>query len=241
MKLSAKKTLTSLGIAAIISTGAISSANAAVHISESDLDNSSNSFYSTSYTPSIEGSSYASNNSGYNYSSNYDDSDYNSSFSFEDTGSYQHYAGTPILNKNQIDINSYTDHIKNLKRKAIVESALSQLGDTQDCTALATNSLRSAGIEHAGWPDSYLGLGKHVSRKDAKPGDLLVYLDNGSGHGGQGVMMANGRVQQHVAVVVANDNGKLTVVHGGWNGNTTALWGADIPYASSPIVVDPLS
>ena len=138
-------------------------------------------------------------------------------------------GGKTVTSALRASVNS----IDNAQRKAVVQAALSQLGKTQDCTMLVTNSLASIGINHHGWPESYTSLGTQVSRADAKPGDIIVWYDNGTK-----IMMGNGKVQQHVALVVSNDNGKITAVHGGWNGNTTALWSDQIAgNASTPIFI----
>ena len=76
----------------------------------------------------------------------------------------------------------------------------------QDCTALVTKSLRAAGINHHGWPASYLKLGTRVSATQAQPGDLVYYANGGMGFA-------------HIAVYIGG--GKA--VHGGWNGNQTVI------------------
>lgn len=81
----------------------------------------------------------------------------------------------------------------------IAQAALAQLGRTQDCTALATNSLASVGINFHDWPEGYAKLGSWTS--SPKPGDLCIY----SGH---------------IAVYIGNG----MAVHGGWNGYTTAKY-----------------
>lgn len=141
-------------------------------------------------------------------------------------------ASDAVTSVKDADTQKYLSGISDEKRKKLVASALSQLGNKQDCTALVTNALRSIGINHHGWPESYQSLGHQVDRKDAKPGDIVFYPTNGVN-----VIMANGKLQQHVALVVANDNGNITAVHGGWNGNDTALWGVDIPGASEPVFI----
>ena len=97
------------------------------------------------------------------------------------------------------------------KGQAIAAAALAQVGVEQDCTMLATNSLKAVGINFHGWPAGYLSLGTKVSAAEAQPGDLLVYANGGGG-------------QAHVAVYIGN--GKA--VHGGWNGHTTAVFSANV-------------
>lgn len=106
------------------------------------------------------------------------------------------------------------------KGKAIADKALSQIGVHQDCTALATKSLSAVGINFYGWPMSYASLGDVVPANEAKPGDIIVYKTNGMGG-------------SHVAIYIGN--GKA--VHGGWNGNDTQIFSANLPTASAPIFI----
>ena len=92
------------------------------------------------------------------------------------------------------------------KAATIAAAAKNQLGVGQDCTALVTKSLRAAGINHHGWPASYLKLGTRVSAAQAQPGDLVYYTNGGMGFA-------------HIAVYIGG--GKA--VHGGWNGNQTVI------------------
>ncbi|MHA7305267.1 NlpC/P60 family protein [Arthrobacter sp. TMN-49] len=100
----------------------------------------------------------------------------------------------------------------------IASAALAQIGVAQDCTKLATNSLAAAGINHHGWPDSYLSLGRTVSAAEAQPGDLIYYADGGMG-------------MAHIAVYIGD--GKA--VHGGWGGGTTAIFSANV--GSGPVFI----
>ena len=68
------------------------------------------------------------------------------------------------------------------------------------------DALRAAGVNHHGWPDSYLKLGTRVSAAQAQPGDLVYYANGGMGFA-------------HIAVYIGG--GKA--VHGGWNGNQTVI------------------
>lgn len=81
---------------------------------------------------------------------------------------------------------------------AIVAAAYAQLGRTQDCTALVSNSLAAVGINFHGWPEDYLSLGTLTS--NPVPGDIVVY----SGH---------------VAIFVGGGQ----AIHGGWLGNQTVV------------------
>jgi cell wall-associated NlpC family hydrolase len=104
------------------------------------------------------------------------------------------------------------------KGATISSAALGQLGVAQDCTMLVTNALRAAGINHHGWPASYLGLGTQVSAAQAQPGDLVYYADGGAGVPHIGVYIGGGQA-----------------VHGGWNGGTTAIAGVNV--GSGPVYV----
>jgi cell wall-associated NlpC family hydrolase len=104
------------------------------------------------------------------------------------------------------------------KGATIASAAQGQLGVSQDCTALVTNALRAAGINHHGWPASYLGLGTRVSAAQAQPGDIVYYANGGSGFA-------------HIAIYIGG--GKA--VHGGWNGNQTTI--ASVNVGSGPVYV----
>ena len=93
----------------------------------------------------------------------------------------------------------------------IAAAAYAQLGVNQDCTMLVTNALAAAGINHHGWPASYLSLGRTVSAAEAMPGDLIYYADGGMG-------------LAHIAVYVGGGQ----AVHGGFNGNTTVVAPAEL-------------
>lgn len=108
------------------------------------------------------------------------------------------------------------------KRDAVVAAALgyAQINAQTDCTMLATNSLRAAGINFHGWPMGYMQLGTVTS--NPQPGDLVLYASNGFG-------------QQHIAVYIGNGQ----AVHGGWNGMGTAIFSVNLPTGSAPIYVSP--
>lgn len=99
---------------------------------------------------------------------------------------------------------------------AIAAAALAQLGRRQDCTKLVTNSLAAVGIQHHGWPVSYLALGTRVS--DPQPGDLIYYVNGGMG-------------LAHIAVYIGNG----LAVHGGWNGFQTVTFKANV--GSGPVYI----
>ncbi|BCT75024.1 hypothetical protein SCMU_08660 [Sinomonas cyclohexanicum] len=101
---------------------------------------------------------------------------------------------------------------------AIAAAAYAQLGVAQDCTMLVTNSLAAVGIHYHGWPAGYLSLGRTVSAAEAQPGDLAYYANGGMG-------------MAHIAVYVGNG----MAVHGGWNGNTTALFSVNV--GSGPVFI----
>ncbi|MFJ5955182.1 NlpC/P60 family protein [Paenarthrobacter sp. NPDC092416] len=102
---------------------------------------------------------------------------------------------------------------------AIAAAAYAQLGVTQDCTMLVTNSLAAVGINFHDWPAGYLSLGRTVSAAEAQPGDLAYYANGG--YGGMA----------HIAVYVGNG----MAVHGGWNGSTTALFSVNV--GSGPVFI----
>ena len=104
------------------------------------------------------------------------------------------------------------------KAATIAAAAKNQLGVGQDCTALVTKSLRAAGINHHGWPASYLKLGTRVSAAQAQPGDLVYYANGGMGFA-------------HIAVYIGG--GKA--VHGGWNGNQTVIQTVNV--GSGPVYI----
>jgi len=101
---------------------------------------------------------------------------------------------------------------------AIAAAAYAQLGVSQDCTMLVTNSLAAVGINYHGWPAGYLSLGRTVSAAEAQPGDLAYYQNGGMG-------------MAHIAVYVGNG----MAVHGGWNGGTTALYSVNV--GSGPVFI----
>lgn len=104
------------------------------------------------------------------------------------------------------------------KGAAIAAAAYAQLGVAQDCTMLATNSLKAVGINFHDWPAGYKSLGTIVPASQAQAGDLIYYDNAGAG-------------VPHIAVYVGG--GKA--VHGGWNGGTTALFSAQL--GSGPVFI----
>ena len=108
------------------------------------------------------------------------------------------------------------------KRDAVVAAArgYAAMNAQTDCTMLATNSLRAAGINFHGWPMDYMKLGTVTS--NPQPGDLVLYASNGFG-------------QQHIAVYIGNGQ----AVHGGWNGMGTTIFSVNLPTGSAPIFVSP--
>lgn len=102
------------------------------------------------------------------------------------------------------------------KAAKIASAALAQIGVKQDCTMLVTNSLKSVGINFRGWPADYMKLGTVTT--NPVPGDLIYYRDGGMG-------------MAHIAVYIGN--GKA--VHGGWNGNDTQIFYANL--GSGPVYI----
>lgn len=97
------------------------------------------------------------------------------------------------------------------KGAAILSAAYAQLGVHQDCTMLVTNALAAVGIHFHDWPAGYLSLGDTVPMSQAQAGDLLYYADGGGG-------------MAHIAVYAGNG----MAVHGGFNGNDTVVFSANV-------------
>ncbi|WP_460464735.1 C40 family peptidase [Arthrobacter pigmenti] len=99
---------------------------------------------------------------------------------------------------------------------AIVDSAKSQVGTIQDCTALVERALQAAGVSGVGDEsvESLLQFGSPVS--NPQPGDIAYYADGGAG-------------VAHIAVYIGD--GKA--VHGGWEGNQTVVESVDV--GSGPV------
>jgi peptidoglycan DL-endopeptidase CwlO len=104
------------------------------------------------------------------------------------------------------------------KGASIAAAAYAQIGVSQDCTALATNSLAAVGINFHDWPAGYMSLGTIVPASEAQPGDLAYYANGGMG-------------LAHIAVYVGNGQ----AIHGGWNGGTTALFSVNV--GSGPVFI----
>jgi len=104
------------------------------------------------------------------------------------------------------------------KGAAILSAAYAQLGVHQDCTMLVTNALAAVGIHFHDWPAGYLSLGDTVPMSQAQPGDLLYYADGGGG-------------MAHIAVYAGNG----MAVHGGFNGNQTVVFSANV--GSGPVFI----
>lgn len=104
------------------------------------------------------------------------------------------------------------------KGAAILSAAMGQLGIRQDCTMLVTNSLAAAGIHFHDWPAGYLSLGSVVPASQAQPGDLIYYANGGGG-------------MAHIAVYAGNGQ----AVHGGFNGDQTIVFSANV--GSGPVFI----
>lgn len=100
--------------------------------------------------------------------------------------------------------------------QAIVDSAKSQVGTIQDCTALAEKALQAAGVSGVGdeSPESLMEFGTQVS--NPQPGDLVYYADGGAGVAHNAIYIGDGKA-----------------VHGGWEGNQTVVESVDI--GSGPV------
>lgn len=102
--------------------------------------------------------------------------------------------------------------------EGIVNAALAQLGQYQDCTALVERSLRAVGIP-AGDLGTQVGEytalgGTVVTSGDYAPGDILVWAG------------------RHVAVYIGNGQ----AVHGGFGGNQTVIASAFLDGAPTAVV-----
>lgn len=106
-------------------------------------------------------------------------------------------------------------------QQAIIDAAMAQIGRIQDCTMLVTNSLKAVGINFHDWPVGYKSLGHIVSREEAVPGDLVYYVNGGTG-------------LAHIGVYAGGDK----AVHGGWLGNQTVLGPVDVGSGPEFIRVD---
>lgn len=106
----------------------------------------------------------------------------------------------------------------NVNGSVVASAALAQLGVSQDCTMLVTNSLAAAGINFHGWPEDYMSLGTIVSAAEAQPGDIIYYADGGIG-------------LSHVAIYLGGNE----AVHGGWTGYTTVV--ARVYGGSGPVFI----
>ena len=104
------------------------------------------------------------------------------------------------------------------KGAAILSAAYAQLGVHQDCTMLVTHALAAVGIHFHDWPAGYLSLGDTVPASQAQPGDLIYYADGGGG-------------MAHIAVYAGNG----MAVHGGFNGNDTVVFSANV--GSGPVFI----
>ena len=104
----------------------------------------------------------------------------------------------------------------NVNGNGIVQAALAQVGNIQDCTMLVTNALAANGIYYHGWPSGYLSLGTVTS--NPQPGDLIYYADGGMG-------------MAHIAVYIGNGQ----AVHGGYNGNQTVV--STVNVGSGPVYI----
>jgi cell wall-associated NlpC family hydrolase len=93
----------------------------------------------------------------------------------------------------------------------IAAAAAAQLGERQDCVKMVADALAAVGIYWYKWPVEYYGIGFAVSAGDAVPGDLIYYAD-----GGMGVA--------HIAVYAGNG----MAYHGGYNGDQTVLFSANV-------------
>lgn len=102
----------------------------------------------------------------------------------------------------------------------IAAAARAQIGVNQDCTMLVTNSLKAVGINFHDWPAGYMSLGTIVTNPE--PGDLIYYANGGSG-------------MAHIAVYSGNGPKGPMAIHGGFNGNQTVEFSANV--GSGPVYI----
>ena len=89
--------------------------------------------------------------------------------------------------------------------EAILNSAMAQLGASQDCTVLGEVALAAAGIAAGDEsPESLMTYATPVS--DPQPGDFVYYADGGMGFSHNAVYIGDGQA-----------------IHSGWNGNQTIV------------------
>jgi cell wall-associated NlpC family hydrolase len=83
---------------------------------------------------------------------------------------------------------------------------------------LVTRSLAAVGINFHDWPIGYFSLGSQISAQEAAPGDLIYYANGGSG-------------LAHIAIYAGNGR----AIHGGFNGNQTVEFTANV--GSGPVFI----
>lgn len=78
---------------------------------------------------------------------------------------------------------------------------------------MVADALAAVGIYWYKWPREYYQIGRPVSAAQARPGDLVYYV-NGAGPGSLA----------HIAIYIGNGQ----AVHGGWNGNQTIVFSVNV-------------
>lgn len=101
----------------------------------------------------------------------------------------------------------------------IADTALAQVGVSQDCVALVRSSIGAAGLPYSGM-GSLFNLGPTIPMSQASPGDVIYYSD-----GGVGIA--------HIAIYIGGGR----AVHGGWSGYNTVVAGVNIG-GSAPVFID---
>ncbi|MDO5750498.1 MAG: NlpC/P60 family protein [Rothia sp. (in: high G+C Gram-positive bacteria)] len=133
----------------------------------------------------------------------------------------------------QTPVASNAPATNNAKANAMIAKARQLIGQPLWCNQLVSQALYAAGISFDGFPVQFKSLGTIIDRKDAQPGDLIIWDRNGfywpagSAYSGP---------QQHIALYIGNGR----AIHGGFmeNGGVTVKeYSADLstPGASSPI------
>lgn len=115
-------------------------------------------------------------------------------------------AAAEAKQKEQLAAQQQVDLPAGAGAQGLINAALAQLGQTQDCTALVERSLRAVGFAVGDLGTSvgeYARYGAVVTSGAYAPGDILIWPG------------------AHVAIYIGNGQ----AVHGGWNGSQTVIAG----------------
>ncbi len=101
----------------------------------------------------------------------------------------------------------------------IANTALAQVGVSQDCVQLVRKAIGAAGLPYSGM-GSLFNLGPTIPMSQASPGDVIYYADGGVG-------------RAHIAIYIGGGQ----AVHGGWSGYNTVVAGVNIG-GTAPVFID---